>query len=87
MPQFVDRLTPPADTSFFSCIDQQVSHGSCIFGEGDAAAKVNWTVTFYTYATGANPGSPDFGTKGGQIYIIAVHKGSVTVPSWRYGKM
>ncbi|KAL0948886.1 hypothetical protein HGRIS_009002 [Hohenbuehelia grisea] len=87
MAQFIDRLTPPADTSFFSSFDQQVLGQTSILGQGSNAAQVSWSVTFYTYATGANPSDSNFVGEGGEVYIVAVHKGFVTVPDDSYGKI
>jgi hypothetical protein len=39
--------------------------------------KSDWNVTFYCYATGADPTEANFSSNGGRIYVVAVHGGQV----------
>ncbi|KAF4584602.1 hypothetical protein EYR40_004600 [Pleurotus pulmonarius] len=79
---YTNNLQPPVGTSYdaketitiFS--DQVLSFYDQEGGGARNTEKLTWIVDLYKYVTGAKPTEEDFGQKGGEIYIVMVHRGT-----------
>ncbi|KAF4571680.1 hypothetical protein EYR36_009023 [Pleurotus pulmonarius] len=75
----LNELVPPPGTVYYSLRTYSLMNNQKM-GASEKFGRVTWHIDAYTYASGAvSPADPDFASKGGMIYIVMIHRGSVTI--------
>ncbi|KAJ8487009.1 hypothetical protein ONZ45_g14476 [Pleurotus djamor] len=75
---YVNGLTPPADTGYWSRQDFTVFSNHQVNDTGSSHyVTIDWKFAAYVYATGARPDQANFASSGGVMYFVLVHQGYI----------